>query len=195
LQQVFDVFGVYSTTVENYFRQLASGFNVTASLVADEFGNTVSQEGNSSGLGNSIDLALLIALRRKSEVVLTSGKTLREDRYKFPKGADLAVLTSHEVDMAVPAGQQLILSSTGYSEALAALKASGYQRVHVEYGVTGISSLVKEKAIEAMFLSSPKESGVLALAQRLNVKPVLLRLEDLYVGLVAWQPSGSQLHR
>jgi len=195
LQQVSDAFGVFTTKAEDYFRQLVSGLNVTASLVADGQGNTVSSMGNSSGLGNSTDLALLIALRRQSQVILTTGKTFRSDRYKFPKQADLAVLTNQEIDIAVPDGQKLILSHSNYLQALTDLKSAGYSRVHVEYGLSGIRSLVQANALDALLLSSQTRSGVSALAQDLNVEPIIFPLEDLYVGLVAWQPSGSQLRR
>ena len=195
LKQVSDNFGVFSTQVDKYFHELVSGFNLTASLVADEDGCTVSVQGNSSGLGNSTDLALLVALRRQSQVILTSGKTFRDDRYKFPKHADLAVLTNQELDLEAPEGQKLITSSAGYDQALSDLVSSGYGRVHVEYGITGIRTLVQAKTLDALFLSSRSQSGVLALAKDLMVVPIVLRLEDLYVGLVAWQPSGSQLPR
>jgi riboflavin biosynthesis pyrimidine reductase len=186
---------VFPTNVDEYFRQLVSGLNVTASLVADGQGNTVTAMGNSSGLGNSTDLALLIALRRQSQVILTTGKTFRSDQYKFPKQADLAVLTNQEIDIAVPDGQRLILSHSNYLQALTDLKSSGYSRVHVEYGLTGIRSLVQSNALDVLLLSSQTRSGVSALAQDLNVEPIIFPLEDLYVGLMAWQPSGSPLRR
>lgn len=195
MPRVSDAFGEFSTDVDLYFRELATGFNITASLVADENGNTVSDAGNSSGLGNETDLALLIALRRQSQVILTSGKTFRNDHYKFPKQADLAVLTNQAVEIVVPFGRKLIISSGGYQETLNEISASSYEHVHVEYGITGIRSLVQAKALDALFLSSRSESGVLALAQNLNIQPIVILLEDLYVGLVAWQPSGSQLAR
>ncbi len=195
LPKVTDSIGSYPVEADEFFRELTSGFQVTASLVADENGNTVSSEGNSSGLGNSTDLSLLVALRRKSQVILTTGKTFRSDRYKFPKYADLAVLTIQELKLSAPEGQELILSNLGYLQTLTDLRLKGYKRVHVEYGITGISALVKAKALDALLLSSREKSGVLALASELNVKPLLLALEDLYVGLVAWQPGSSQLDR
>lgn len=195
MPQVSDALGEFSSQAGLYFHELVSGFNITASLVADEHGNTDSDAGNSSGLGNATDLALLIALRRQSQVILTSGKTFRNDHYKFPKQAALAVLTNQEVEIEVPIGQKLIISSAGYQETLNELRETGYEHVQVEYGITGIRSLVQARALDALFLSSRSESGVLALAQKLNIQPIVLSLEDLYVGLVAWQPSGSQLAR
>jgi riboflavin biosynthesis pyrimidine reductase len=195
LPKVFDSIGAYPIAADEYFRELVSGFAITASLVSDQHGNTVSTEGSSAGLGNSTDLYLLVALRRQSQVILTTGKTFRSDRYKFPKHADLSVLTNQALDISVPNGQKLILSNLGYQQTLTDLKLSGYNRVHVEYGITGIRALVEAKALDALLLSSRDNSGVIALATQLNVQPILLELEDLYVGLVAWQPGSSQLAR
>ena len=195
MPKVIDSIGTYPTVTGEYFRELVSGFSITASLVSDQHGNTVSTEGSSAGLGNSTDLALLVALRRQSQVILTSGKTFRNDRYKFPKHADLAVLTNQEVGTLAPEGQKLIVSNLGYQKTLTDLILSGYKRVHVEYGITGIRALVESNALDALLLSSRDKPGVLALAQDLKVEPVLLELEDLYVGLVAWHPGSNQLAR
>ena len=195
MPKVIDSNGSYPTATGEYFRELVSGFAITASLVSDQHGNTVSTEGSSAGLGNSTDLALLVALRRQSQVILTSGKTFRNDRYKFPKHADLAVLTNQAVRTLAPEGQKLIVSNLGYQKTLTDLILSGYSRVHVEYGITGIRALVESNALDALLLSSRDKPGVLALAKDLKVEPVLLKLEDLYVGLVAWQPGSNQLAR
>ncbi len=195
LPQVTDSIGSYPTDAGEYFRVLVSGFAVTASLVSDQHGNTVSTDGSSAGLGNDTDRSLLVALRRQSEVILTSGKTFRCDRYRFPKHADLAVLSNQGLDISVPDGQKLILSHQGYQQALMDLRSKGYKRVHVEYGITGIRALIEAKAIDALLLSSRHKSGVLNLAMALKVEPILLELEDLYVGLVAWQPGSNPLAR
>jgi hypothetical protein len=195
LPKVTDSIGSYPTVAGEYFRELVSGFAITASLVSDQHGNTVSSEGSSAGLGNSTDRSLLVALRRQSEVILTSGKTFRSDRYKFPKHSDLAVLSNQELEISVPDGQKLIVSNLGYQQTITDLKLSGYKRVHVEYGITGIRDLLEVKALDALLLSSRDKSGVLALAMELKVGPTLLELEDLYVGLVAWQPGSNQLAR
>jgi hypothetical protein len=195
LPKVIDSNGSYPTAPGEYFRELVSGFAITASLVSDQHGNTVSTEGSSAGLGNSTDLALLVSLRRQAQVILTSGKTFRSDRYKFPKHADLAVLTNQAVGTLAPEGQKLIVSNLGYQKTLTDLILSGYNRVHVEYGITGIRALVESNALDALLLSSRDKPGVLALAKDLKVEPVLLELEDLYVGLVAWQPGSNQLAR
>jgi riboflavin biosynthesis pyrimidine reductase len=188
LQQVTDPIGSFEESGSVFFKELVSGFPITASLVSDAAGNTISATGSSAGLGNATDLSLLIALRRQAQVILTSGSTFRADKYRFPKQADLAVLTTKPVEIDVPNGQRLLVKSSGYGEALLELRAEGYSRIHVEYGVSGISTLVAAGSLDALLLSSPASSGVGALADRLAVEPVILELSDLCIGLVAWQP-------
>lgn len=187
--QVTDTFGHFPGEAADFFKELVSGFSITASLVADEHGGTVSELGNSKGIGNATDLALLVALRRQSEVILTSGKTFRHDQYKFPKNADLAVLTQQNLEVEAPAGQRLTLLRTGYTSSLRELKSIGYSRIHVEYGVSGITELLEHRELDAIFLSSKSSSGLAALSDALGVEPVVVQLSDLYVGLVAWQPK------
>lgn len=191
MQKVTDTFGSFSATTTDYFRQLVSGFAVTASLVCDENGKTTSSDGSSSGLGNETDLALLVAMRRQAQVIVTSGRTLRADNYRFPKSADLAVLTNQQVDIVEPVGQKLIVSNSGYEQLIQELSHSGYTRMHVEYGVTGIKELIAGSALDALLLSSKQRSGVDALSRELKVLPTIIQLDDLYVGLVAWHSETA----
>lgn len=170
---------------------MVSGFAVTASLVCDESGNTISSEGSSSGLGNNTDLALLVAMRRQAQVIVTSGRTLRADNYRFPKSADLAVLTNQQVDIVAPEGQKLIVSSSGYEQLIQQLSHSGYTRMHVEYGVSGIMELIARNVLDALLLSSKQLSGIQVLSKELKVSPIIIELDDLYVGLVAWHSETA----
>jgi hypothetical protein len=188
LLQVTDSFGSFPTDAGEFFKQLVSGFSVTASLVCDEQGNTISTTGDSKGLGNATDLALLIALRRQSQVILTSGRTFRNDQYKFPKQSDLAVLTTNNLEVEVPVGRNLVLLREGYAQAIADLRFRGYSGIHVEYGLTGITELLAQQKLDALLLSSKSRTGLTYLANALNLTPVVIELSDLYVGLVAWQP-------
>ena len=159
-------------------------------MVCDEFGSTISDNGSSAGLGNATDLSLLIALRRQSQVIVTSGKTLRADDYRFPKFADLAVLTNSKVELSAPEGQKLLLDSTSYVGLVDRLLQSDYSRLHIEYGITGIKELIKHQRLSALYLSSKHIAGLEALATELQVTPAIIELDDLYVGLVAWQTAS-----
>lgn len=191
LTQISDSFGSFSEQTEVYLKELVAGFSITASLVCDQNGNTVGKSGSSKELGNQTDLALLIALRRKSQVILTSGATFRADQYRFPRNADLAVLTTGSIAMDVPVGQKLLVKKSGYLEALRELSTEGYSRVHVEYGITGIRELLASRSLDALFLSSKSLTGLQTLASQLAVTATVYRLDDLYIGLVAWQPKLS----
>lgn len=187
MPQVTDSFGSYRLASPAFFKQLVSGFAVTASLVCDEQGRTVSTLGSSKGLGNATDLELLIALRRQANVVLTSGATFRADEYRFPRSADLAVLSRQSVDIEVPAGRKLHLIATGFGEAIDELLNRQYGRIHVEYGLAGITEVVAQGLLDALFLSSKSRDGVQRLSKNLGVEPTFIELSDLYIGLVAWQ--------
>lgn len=189
MPQITDAFGSYSVDAGQYFRQLAAGFRVTASLVCDAKGKTVGESGSSQGLGNDTDLALLVALRRQSEVILTSGASFRADEYSFPKQSDLAVLTRKGVEITAPEGQKLIQVSSGYPQAVDDLRQLRYAKIHVEYGVTGIKELIENRRLDALFLSSTDKNGVAKLAVSLSVDPIYLDVSDLCVGLVAWQTN------
>lgn len=189
MPQVTDSLGDYQLASSAFFKQLVSGFAVTASLVCDEQGRTVSEFGSSKGLGNATDLELLIALRHQADVVLTSGATFRADEYRFPRSADLAVLTRQTVDLEVPPGRSLHLINSGFSGAVIELLNRRYEHIHVEYGLTGIAEVMANGLLDALFLSSKSKAGVERLAHSLNVDPIMFGLSELYIGLVAWQTS------
>lgn len=75
-----------------------------ATLVSNEYGLIVGQEGNSSGIGNQVDLQLLMALRSKADVICTTGRTARAESYKASRFAPLAFLTKSRDSLAeIPA--------------------------------------------------------------------------------------------
>ena len=66
-----------------------------ATIVSSEDGLVVGQDGNSKGIGNQVDLQLLMALRSKADVICTTGKTARAESYKASRFAPLAFLTKN----------------------------------------------------------------------------------------------------
>jgi hypothetical protein len=65
-----------------------------ATLVASEEGSLVGPNGDSKAIGNHVDLQLLLALRSKADVILTTGKTARVESYKSSRFAPIAFLTT-----------------------------------------------------------------------------------------------------
>jgi riboflavin biosynthesis pyrimidine reductase len=162
-------------------------FKVTASMVVGNNGETVTQAGNSKGLGNGTDLELLKALRRQCEVVLTTGLTYRLEEYKFPGKADLAVLSRSKMIKNPPNGQRFLVLNSGYCEALDDLAAEGYQRIQVEYGLTGIKTLIETGRLDALAVSGLEKDPVAAFCADLGLRPKYFAEEDLVVAIVAWQ--------
>lgn len=128
-------------------------------------GEVANPEGGSSGIGNTTDKKLLGALRANAEIVLTSGKTARLERYRMPKSADLAIFTNQGVEelcLTPSPPQQLIVfgqeHAVSFSDAIDYLKTIGYQRIHLEFGPTGYVSCTSR--IEKTFLSSIGRVGL-----------------------------------
>jgi hypothetical protein len=161
---------------------------ITTSFVVDDSGGFVNELGNSRGIGNQTDLELLRALRANAEVVLTSGLTARNESYRMPRHADLAIFTSAGVqglDLKPRAGQKLQILSppqvNSYQEALRAL-ASRYQSIHIEFGPTGVLAISPE--IGLFVISGRKRSGIDAFIKELDLVPgETFELPDLFVTL------------
>jgi riboflavin biosynthesis pyrimidine reductase len=156
-------------------------------MVVGRSGETVTPAGNSKGLGNSTDLELLKALRRQCEVVLTTGLTYHLEEYRFPGKADLAVLSRSAMKASAPEGQRFLALSSGYCEALDDLAAEGYERIHVEYGLSGIKALIEAGRLDALTVSGVEKDSVAAFCADLDLRPRFFTEEDLVVALVAWQ--------
>jgi hypothetical protein len=161
---------------------------ITTSFVVDEFGAVANSEGNSKGLGNDTDLELLKALRANSEVVLTSGLTARNENYRMPRHADLAIFTAagvSQLDLKPRAGQKLQILTpptvASYLEALQAIQ-SRYSQIHIEFGPKGALALRHE--IELFVVSSKGQSGIDAFISELALSPTMaFQLQDLSVTL------------
>jgi riboflavin biosynthesis pyrimidine reductase len=64
-----------------------------ANFVIDQSGATFGISGDSSDISNQVDRLLLGKLRSLSDVIVTSGKTARIERYKSSKHAPIAIFT------------------------------------------------------------------------------------------------------
>lgn len=169
------------------FESLTAGLQLTMSMVVDEAGATVNSEGNSAGLGNQTDLELLKSLRRNSDVVLTSGETFRADKYRFPKSSNLAVLSHQEPDIEIPEGRKLHWMQSSFSSAIGELGALSYKRIQVEYGLTGLRELKREKFPVTLFVSSNSSEGLNTFLAANELVGHQMQVSDLFLAVVAWQ--------
>lgn len=129
-----------------FLQGFASGIDVTASSVSRS-GQLVDSEGTSGGISWPEDKQLLIALRRNSEVVLTTGATARAENLRIPSSAKLAVI-SNSGDLTgtrLDATDLNLLILEGYrdsSEYIDHLATLGYKRIHVEFGPSTLSQSI-----------------------------------------------------
>lgn len=167
--------------------ELISASQITSSFVVNQRGLVVNDDGSSLGIGNDSDKTLLRALRANAEIVLTSGRTARADRYRMPKTADLAILTKHgveELDLTPKDGQKLLVLSSavgGFSGAIEHLQNLGYNNIHVEYGPTGF--IETRDQIQLLTLSGTSEDGIKLFAAHHNLFP---RARFELTELVVW---------
>jgi len=64
-----------------------------ATLVVDAAGNFKGLENSSKAISNELDLQLLLALRAKADVIVTTGKTARSENYRSSRFAPIAFIT------------------------------------------------------------------------------------------------------
>ena len=169
--------------------------SITSSFVVGAEGSATSPDGTSKGLGNASDLELLKALRRNSNVVLTSGLTARLEEYRMPGTADLAIFTSHgvsELSLNPKPGQRLLILSppavASYSAALTVLKAQ-YAKVHVEFGPRGFGEILG--MLDLVVISSRSKIGVERFIASANLEAESsFELTNLFVTLCVGRGKG-----
>jgi riboflavin biosynthesis pyrimidine reductase len=136
---------------------------VTASLVVSNDGQTISEMGNSKGLGNETDLQLLKWFRARSQIVLTSGKTAFAEEYRYPSSAELAILSRSErnyTSLEKDLGRvRFLADQASYVSAVETLHSQGFERIHTEFGIEGFVELVQSGFADG-FVSSVSASGV-----------------------------------
>lgn len=140
-----------------YLQGLSSGLAITASIVIDE-GNFTDNQGKSDGLTWAEDRALLGALRRNSEIVLTSGLTARRESLRMPKTAKLAIMSrtgdllGTELDTSNP--NLLLLSGLAQArDYIGELRSQGFQRIQVELGLSTLKNILESSQLDLLMVS------------------------------------------
>lgn len=180
--QLLDPLGS-ATVSSGILDSFVSGASISASLVVSDQGLFSGEHGTSKTLSDPVDKLWLSALRRHSQIVLTSGKTFRVEQYRMPKTADLAVLTTKELDTSrlEPRPEQslhLLKSSASFEGSITDLQAVGYTRIHVEFGPTGIKALLASELRFTLFLSGPSFEALELAAKNLGAKASQLCVVD-----------------
>lgn len=158
---------------------------VTSSLVVGPHGEHIGPDGTSRSLGGDADFQWFVSLRRSAEVILTSGKTFRDENYQKPKSAELAVFSRSASDITpnfevIRIGPQ---TAQSFSDAVGHLLSLGFNRIHCEFGPTGFVSLAKTQSI-ASLLSSESLNGIESFTTKHSLEFDLLSSNALSIARV-----------
>lgn len=150
----------------NFFAEkLANWQGWLASLVVDSNGNTVGSDGTSKTVGNQTDLQLLIALRSKTSLIVTTGKTARSEQYKASRFAPIAFITRDQGSLAsIPAVdspgnfENIFLTSSkplpdAFSDFDSEVSKAGFSSILFEGGLETVAALLKSPLRLTLVLS------------------------------------------
>lgn len=75
-----------------------------ATFVVNQDGEHTGSDGSSKTISNNFDLQLLLSLRSKTDVIVTTGETARKENYKSSRHAPIAFLTRNPASLSgIPA--------------------------------------------------------------------------------------------
>ena len=156
--------------------------HLTASLVVSPGGDHVGSDGTSKSLGGQADFEWFIWLRNRAEVILTSGKTFRDEGYKTPKNSRLAVFSRGREELDLFADAIFIDSgqASSFQGAVNHLLSSGYNSIHCEFGPTGFVELIRGGEVEC-FLSCEALAGIRAFTDRHGLQFEIAADEELVI--------------
>lgn len=151
---------------------------VRANLVQGKEGEYWDADGSSRGISNHLDRDRLLALRELADVVVTDGKTARLERYRVPKGCDLAVITRTGYTPAAGNSTQRYLElRTDPIGAIELLKQDGYQRILLEVGPSLVKKLLASNLLDQLCLTNTQFSK--ARLETLNISHAELEFEEV----------------
>lgn len=104
----------------------------------------------------------------------------------MPKRADLAVLSRQSVDqsnLVLSEGQSVFdFTNSDYVKAAVELSNNGYERIHIEFGPTGISALVQSAFEFDLWLSGLSDTAVELGARKFGLEAqIIARVDGLSI--------------
>lgn len=196
-------FNVYSDRIPSWNGWLAS-------IVLDSFGNHIGVDGTSKSISNSVDIQLLMALRAKSDVIVTTGKTARIEGYKASRFAPIAIVSQQQDPKeGIPAFSQpgdfesIVLKSNGseldFVELGLQLTSLGFKRFLFEGGPSTMKQLLRSNVESELVLSIVCEDSSKRLVPRsiaetlLGLRPEFDLVDDFLVDqnrVTRWARKG-----
>ena len=158
---------------------------ITATLVVGAAGEHVGPDGTSKSLGGQEDFDWFVSVRRRAEVILTSGRTYLDEDYRPPAQASLAVFSKNLSDADLAHGVILIAEhqASSFSMAIKHLQSLGFERIHCEFGPTGFLALSSEPLVEA-YISSDTQSGIEIFSAKHGVEFELVSSGQLFIARI-----------
>ena len=158
---------------------------ITATLVVGPEGEHVGPDGTSKSLGGKADFDWFVSVRRRADVVLTSGKSYLDETYRPPANAELAVFSRALTASDLSPGVVLISEdqAANFREAVKHLQSLGFERIQCEFGPTGFLALSAVPSVEA-YLSSDKLSGIEIFASRHGLEFELVSSTELFIARI-----------
>lgn len=138
---------------------------ITASMVVGLHGEHLGTDGTSKSLGGQEDFELLMFFRKRSNIVLTTGKTARAENYRLPSTVSLAVLTRlgrNSLPPALQVPEVLLLGSEGEispATAIKQLSKGSLGPVHIEFGPSALLETLAVLNEVRTFISSEHKTG------------------------------------
>lgn len=171
----------------------------SASLVIGTRGETQGDDGTSKPLSNSFDLSILLALRSKADLIVTTGETARAEEYRSSRFAPIAVISRSPQSLgALPLfsddqnNRNLILSPEAQQTIPEALADAGLTKtggkVLFEGGLSTLRELIRQGLNLNLIISRPNsaidsELEALDVYQTLNLPHENSELlDDLLIG-------------
>lgn len=149
--------GLQIHSAQNLAESYGSWTGIGTNHVVDTAGSFVDELGSSRGLSNEFDLALLIALRRRADLILVDARTARQESYRALSKAALGIISQTGDFSGIPAAEsqainvylfsgnckeepdpQLVKIGNGnpFPEILAFAKSKGWKAILLEAGPT-----------------------------------------------------------
>ena len=158
---------------------------ITATLVVGADGEHVGPDGTSRSLGGPSDFEWFVSVRRRAEVILTSGRSYLDEHYVVPANAKLAVFSRslREADLAPGVIHISERQARSFGDAVKHLLSLGFEKIHCEFGPTGLLGLTSESMVEA-YLSSETMGGIESFTAKHGVKFELVSSDGLFIARI-----------
>jgi riboflavin biosynthesis pyrimidine reductase len=131
-----------------------------ANILIDHNGSTTGLDGTSASLTRGRDRELLRAVRADAQIVITGGRTVREEGWFLPPHGLLAVMSqSQKLPMHTCPDPERVRVAGSFGELLTIVDESQSSRVLCEGGPSLVRFLLEHKVLDELFVSVLSEEG------------------------------------